>query len=698
MIVPHPHRSWSTSLTGAVLLLLLNACASFEVEPPEQELLRPPMEQAAEEVDGAAEEDEETGPRITPTPGVDITSTEAAGAADRIGESLTGDPIRVAYNGVPLVAFINQVFGNELGMSFVISPGLQTKTDLVTLRFTEPVSPRQLFDTVRILLREYGVSIREQDGVLTFLATQDVTSGDVPLLISGRTLPAVPATHRTIFQMVPLKVSRTNRVSGLLKQAYPNSGLTIQTDPDRNTLLLMGKPEEVRQALDMIEVLDQPMLQGRYGVIIEPDFVDVETLGYSLTQILAAEGYQVSSGSPGGSSILLPLADLNKLMVFAPDQQVLNHIVEWVKTLDEEQRATIEEALFTYEVQNTQAEELMGTLNSMIGAGPAETQAPGTGAAAAGMSSGSARPGETGAEGRQGRIVVDENRNLLLFRGSGKEWSEILRVIEVLDKPVPSVLIEVLIAEITLNDEEGSGFEFLLNESLNGDWGVSGGTLGRLGLSERGLSLVLDSGGQTRAVLNLFYEESRVSIRSSPKLLVKSGEEASIEVGNEIPVITQTSESGFQEQGDTSVLQEITYRKTGVLLSIRPVVQASGLVDLVISQELSEAQPTDPSSLDGSPTILNRTINTSLTLRDGGSLLMGGLIANNQSSGETGLPGLAKMPLVGRLFRNDTYNNDRTELMIMVVPYVITDHEEGWRLTESLKQSLELHQQYSAEG
>jgi general secretion pathway protein D len=265
---------------------------------------------------------------------VDITATEAAGLADQIGASLQGDPIRVAFNGVPIVAFINQVFGNELGMSFVISPGLQTKSDLVTLRLTEPVSPRQLFDTSRSLLREYGVSIRESEGVLTFLATQEISSSDVPLLISGRTLPQVPATHRTVFQLVPMRVVRANRVSGLLKQAYPASGLKIMEDGDRNNLLLMGKPDEVRQALAMLEVLDQPMLQGRYGVIVEPDYVNVEDLASALAKVLTAEGYQVSNNGPGGSSILLPLETMNKLLVFAPDNQILNHITGWVRTLE----------------------------------------------------------------------------------------------------------------------------------------------------------------------------------------------------------------------------------------------------------------------------------------------------------------------------------------------------------------------------
>ena len=289
-----------------------------------------------------------------------------------------------------------------------------------------------------------------------------------------------------------------------------------------------------------------------------------------------------------------------------------------------------------------------------------------------------------------GRIVVDKNRNLLLFRGSGKEWAELREVIEKLDRSVPSVLIEVLVAEVTLSDEEKTGFDFLVKGAL-GSRGITAGTRGTLGVGAGGLSFTLDSGGQTRAMLNFFRKDDRVVIRSRPRLLVKSGETASIDVGNEIPVITQRSNSDTEAEGSTNVLQDVTYRKTGVQLEIKPLVQANGLVDLKISQELSEVLPGAATNLTGSPTILNRRISTSLTLKDGGSLLMGGLISGNQSAGMTGVPLLSDVPLLGRLFRADSLQEDRTELLVMVTPYVVADHEEGWELTRQVQEQLGLH-------
>ena len=440
-------------LCAAVLIpWLASGCATVEVEPfPDP--LRPPKPLPATttglgEVPSPAE-DARTGPRTTRAPGVVIQRTVAEGIADRLGEDLTGDPIRVSFHDVPLVPFINEVFGEELGMSFVISPGLE--------------------DRARDARGEGGES--------------------------------------------------------------------------------RGDGRETRRDTE------QPRAAGPAG----------------------------------------------------------------------------------------------------------------------------------------GRIVVDRNRNMLLFRGSGKEWAEIRRVIERLDRAVPSVLIEVLIAGVTLADEERTGFEFLIRGAI-GSRGLTAGTIGGLGIAAGGLSFALEGTGSDRAaVLNLFYKDDRVVIRSRPRLLVKSGETASIDVGNEIPVVTRTTDSDQVVEGTTNVLREISYRKTGVQLEIKPLVQANGLVDLAISQQLSEALPSADTSLAGSPTILNRRISTSLTLRDGGSLLMGGLISGNQSGGTTGVPVLGQLPLVGHLFRTDAVQEDRTELMIMVTPYVIADHEEGWELTRRIREQLNLH-------
>ena len=657
-------------------LLCLASCKTLTVDP------LPPS--SVSSTDSASQdapplEEQRRELQVSRTPGVVIQRSVAEGMADDLGASLVGDPIKVSFHDMPLVAFINEVFFKELGMSFFIGPSLRERRDLVTLRFNEPLPPSQLFATATSVLREYGVDLRQADGVLTFVPSEDAKSKDVPLLVSGRALPEVPPSHRTIFQLVPLRVVEAALVRNLLRDAFEDyEDLYVQEGDRGNSVLLMGPRTLIERALPMIDVLDQPLLHGRNGIIVEPNFLSPNDLARALREVLEAEGYRVSEGDDG-SIIFVTLDEMNKLVVFAVDEAALVHVEKWTHILDEERREEVDDGVFAYQLRHKQAQSIVETLNSFA----------------------QERDGSQGESTRRqaspGGLVVDKGSNMVLFRGSGKEWAELLRLLDLLDRPVPSVLIEVLIAEVTLSDLEGSGLEFLLKASGSGKNAVVS-TLGRLGLRSSGLSATLNSAGQVRAMLSFFDQDSKVVIRSSPKVIVKSGETASINVGNEIPVIVQTTEQGTLIGGSTNVLQQVSYRKTGVEMEITPVVQADGFVSLTTGLTLSEARPSDSASLDGSPTILDRTLGTSLTLRDGGSVMIGGLTSTTRSLGKQGVPVLGRIPVLGRFFRSELYQEDRTELVVMVIPYVVSNHHEVQEMTERFRQQLELHPPEEASG
>ena len=384
----------------------------------------------------------------------------AEGAADRLGEQLTGPPIEVSFHDLPLITFINEVFGERLGMSFVVAPGLADIAEVVTLRLTEPLSPRRLFDVARNVLSDYGIALREDDGVITFAPSEDAATGGIPLITSGgRTLPRVPDSHRTIFHFVPLRVGGPSIID-VLEDAFEGQDLDVAHDRDRGGILLKGRRGLIEQAIDIIEVLDQPFLRSRHAAILDPAFLEADLLAKELDRILEAEGYRVGVDSASGSALLITIEHLNKIIVFSSERSVLEHIKEWARILDDRRQESVEEAWFTYEVRNTQAAELTDTLNAILG-GSAQRRTSASTPGAASSTAGAASGRQTGVTSIAGGLVVDQNRNLILFRGSGREWADILAVIKVLDKPVPSVLVEVVMAEVTLSDTEGSGFDFL---------------------------------------------------------------------------------------------------------------------------------------------------------------------------------------------------------------------------------------------
>ncbi len=689
------------------VLMVLTSCSNFWHKPTAAEQGKEivkfePLRDAKDFATITSQpQSQQQSPQVTkfkPGPGVSISSTVADATAKELSLNLTGAAISGNYHNIPLPVFINEVFGEQLGLSFTLDPQIEKQEDLVTLRLIEAVPPAELFRIAMRTLNTYGVAVSQQGDVLSFTIDKNITAGETPLLVSGRTLPEVPQSHRPIFMFVPLKVVTNTKVAGWVRDALTGKDIQVNEDPMRNAVLLKGKPDLVNQALSIIEVLDQPIMRGKFSTSIEPAFVKVEALSKNLKEVLNAEGYDAQIKSQIGSIILIPLEGTNQLVVFASSQQIINHVREWVEVLDRRQQMSIDQGIFTYEVRNTEAAHIVELLNSFENGGGDSFSR--SGASANGLDAGSALSDVTtttqgaGTQGATARVnggnfVVDTNRNTIIYKGSGQAWLDMLPVIQTLDKAAPSVLIEVLLAEVSLNDSERTGFEFVANGSqkLSGQTYASKiSTLGGFNLGTAGLSATLDSAGETRAILNMFYENKRAEIRSRPRLMVKSGQQATIDVGTEVPTVSSNSQS--TTNSDAPILQSIQYRKTGVRLTVVPVVHASGHVDIEIDQELSEAQPNESSSID-SPSVFNRKIQTTVTLQDGGSILIGGLISSSKSLGKSGVPWFGKLPIIGKLLSADSTSSARTELMVMIIPYVIDTPSEGQAITKSIQQAFQ---------
>jgi len=698
------------------LALALSGCAIDPSPTPLPEPIRPPQQQQAYDANlkQGSVRDEQTlkAQRFQTTPGqVRTGPTYVEASADVLGQNLSGPAISLNLNNFPLPAFINEVFGNRLGLSFSVAPALQAKTDLVSLRLSEPQPPADLFATARFVLADYGVAVTEREGVLYFQPADNSANDNLPLLVSGSALPDVPMSHRPVFQQIPMRVVRSDSMLVWLKDMFTGTSLQVSSDPLRNTIMLRGPIELIRQASQAVELFDQPALKGSHSLAISPVYSDAEALGSALVKVLQAEGYDVSENPPLGGVVVLKLKELQRILVFAADPSILATARHWVELLDRQSQEQVENGLFVYQVRNTQAAGIATMLGALGYSAtiPASGLNDGNTSSATGERLGSLTGGSTQAsrststsgsspttiEGRpeQGNVVVDANRNAIIYKGSGQQWLQLRPLLEELDRPVPSVMIDVLLAEVNINDREGLGIDWRNITASLGGKELLIGTANGLGASGLNIS-ALNSAGQTKAALNAFYENRQAVIRSSPKLMVRSGEEARIEVGNEIPVVTGTTQS--TDTTNAPITQTVQYRKTGVLLTIKPTVQASGVVDLQVSQELSES--TDTSTGENlTPVINNRKIETALTLRDGGSVMLAGLISSNRGRGDTGVPLLGDIPWVGNLFKSQSSSENRTELIVMIIPYIIRNFDEAQGITQSYRDRLPLNSADSLE-
>ena len=684
-------------LLGLVIAFLAGACAQ-----PGKVRLPEPLDPVYPRVSATAQALATGTPpsqalRRSPTPTPPGVGSAASGLGVYEGmPPVKGGPINANIEGVPVPAFINEFFGNILAVTFQMDPAVAKLNDLVTLRTSGPQSPANFYRLAVQVLRTYGVSTSYEDGRVLFGLKSQGGDFQPPLVLSGRTLPQVPVTHRPIFQLVELQSVRTSDVNQWLRTAFKTEGLEIQDDLNRNAVVLYGKPDIVRQAVAAIQVLDRPYMRGRVSTRLEPAFVTADELAKRLVDVLVAEGYGASIHSGQGviqstAVVVLPLSSANTVLIFAADAGVLEHAVEWARTIDHPNPTAGADSLFYYLAQNTRAEDIARTLNGVRAAAAQPVAAvaaavPGLAGPAAVAVTPAAAGGLSG-----GRLVVDEPRNALIFQGPASDWGRILPLVKQMDKAARQVMIEVTIAEVSLDDNEEFGISWLAKNDVgrfNGT--LTQGVLAGATSGSSGLTYLLDVAGQTRAQLRAFAEDNRVTVLSTPRLMVKSGAEASIDVGTEVPTISSQSTSPQQTEGTSNLLQTIQYRKTGIILNIKPIIYSDNRVDLEIRQEVSEALPLGTNSSVQSPSIFNRAVSTSLSLRDGSSILIGGLMSSRATNVDSGVPYLKDIPVIGNVFKSQTKRKNRTELVLMIVPYIVESDDQATALTRSLGERYQL--------
>jgi general secretion pathway protein D len=696
-------------LAACVLSLCWLAGCAPEIENPGADLRSLPLKPAQPVAPvspnrliagGARQGTVRAGP---PPPGAPPTPTRAEPTV-----ALSGPPATLTIEQMPLPAFINTVFGETLHLNFEIDPRIAQRTDVVTLRTGRALPPGEILTLARSILRDYGIQVTIA-GDLARVVPNEALLSQVPAIIRGRSTAEVAENLRPLFEYTPVANIAASEMAVWLQAAF---GTKLKITPAANALILLGLPEDVDAADEAIRTLDQPRLAGRRSLRIEPAFWSANQLADRLSDILRAEGYNVSTSLQSPAAIvILSLRPSNSLVVFASDQKTLSHVEEWSRDLDKVSKADPQKSLFYYGVRNTTAESIASILNAVLQGNAAARAATGpnlqdsAGSAAQGLpggQQGGAPP--TAAAGIStasssgpppgtpppGRIVTDPARNAIIFQGSAEEFGQLRPLLENLDQAAREAIIEVTVAEITLSSDDKLGVEGVLKFSGFGQPHQVISTLGGTGLGTSGLNYtILNAAGATRAVLNAFATDNRVKVLSTPKLLTRSGGDARIQVGAQVPIVTsQGTSSQLQTQGTSAILQSIQYRDTGVILSLKPTIYAGNQINLDIKQEVSEAVPNNTSGLS-TPVINNRTISTQLSLHDGATVLMGGLIQENVSSTDTGVPFLKDVPGVGYLFGNQEVSKTRSELFVFITPYIVNSTEEAARMSELFKRRYE---------
>jgi len=599
-----------------------------------------------------------------------VVSTRQPATDAQIAALISEGTVDAALTPQPIPQFVATVFGNLLSLPYSVGPDVAGRTDLISGGTGGAISRRDLFRVTQLALKQYGIEVYIEGGAIivgsnpTGTASADITRG------------RMTSPGGRIVQLFPVRTIEVTVLQSLLTDLYPElTGARVTIDQLSNTLIISGQSRDVAAVTQALRDLDQPRFAGAEVLRVEPIYWAADALATSLEQVLVAEGFVVSRQAAARRSIvILSFQTANQVLIFTDDQEVLARVRYWVQQLDQPAALGDRLTTFVYQVRNTDAQSL-----GQLAAGQSLTSAtarppvgvPGTAPAPVEAANGTT-PGATGQFGA-GRLLVDPVGNRILFTGTASDYAQLYSLLQTLDAPAPQVVIEVIIAEVTLTDNTRVGVE-LFGREARGDGFLSGGTLGGLGIGSDGATLTF-VGPDLRATFNAFASNSRVNILSRPRLVTRSGGQARFQVGTDVPIITSQRATGVQATpGTTDILQSVQYRQTGVILEIEPVVYGDR-VDITISQEISEVGD-PPNTAIASPTILNRSLTTQIALTDGWTGVLGGLISNSYSKGNTGIPFLKDIPLLGSAFQSNTVSGTRTELLVLLTPTIVRTNDE----------------------
>lgn len=595
------------------------------------------------------------------------------------------------------------ILGDILKVNYLIDPAVQ---GTITVQTSRPLPRSALLATLEKILRLAGAALIGSDHVYEIVPLEKAPRETARLEVGTERARREPGFS---IRVVPLEFASAAEMQKILEPLLPAGGI-LRVDEARNLLILGGTRRELDAWLETVEVFDVDWLKGMSFGVFPLQFTDPKTLAEELKTILT----QDPSSPLAGVLRFVPIERLNALLVISPRPAYVEQAQSWVERLDRGGDGT-ERRLYVYYVQNGRAANLAAVLSEIFipeaapGRPPEARLAPGlqpveirpvTGTETAqGPEAGAAAQPE-GALTRapvapeagevftlrgegQIRIIPDEATNALVILARPADYRMIKAALEKLDIVPLQVLIEATIAEVTLTDELKYGLQWFFRAGES-EFTLSEVATGAVAQIFPGFSYLL-GGTDVRTALNALASVTDVKVISSPQVMVLDNQTSTLQVGDTVPVATQSAVSVIDPEAP--IVNTIEFRDTGVILTVTPRVNAGGLVIMEIDQEVSDVVATTTSGID-SPTFQRRSITSTVAIQSGESVALGGLIRDSQSSTESGVPILSDIPILGALFRSTDAETKRTELLVLITPRVVGSLEEARAVTEELRGRL----------
>jgi len=622
-------------------------------------------------------------------------------------------------------------FAAALNLNYWIDPRVQGQ---VTARSFGPIYVDDLFPVFLQILRSNGYSAVKQGDIYMIVPAEETKT-------RARVDSERGEGDRFVIDMVKVTHVSAERIVEMLNP-FVSPGGDVVAYPRNNLIVITDLASNAKRLRELVQTFDNDSFHDLSGKVYKINHASLEEIGEELVGIL--EAYHVVE--TGSRVQVIPLIRLNSIAVIAFDPAVFANVEYWLSVLDVPGAGGSERRVYVYKVENSKAVDLAEVLNELyeslaeeadqalarprsgalaergLGLGGGLESARGRAQQtvgqqrvrnqeAAAVLSDASEGGVSGFFEQQIQIVADEITNSLVILATPRDYQMIKGVLAELDIVPRQVLVEMLIAEITLGDDMSLGIEHTIgspasNTDNNSDSGTGAGLTTGLAnvlfdeddsfrvdgvFGGSGLNATLSwFGGDYTATLSALANKQKLKVLSRPHILTADNQEARILVGAEIPIVTSQSDSGSQTDGTSVFRQNVEYRDTGVVVHVTPQVNSQGLVNMIISQEQSDiAGSTLQVQGIVSPSFTTRETETTVVVQSGETIVIGGLIGETKRETRSGIPFLMDIPVLGQLFRASSDESDRTELIILITPYVVRDRSEARSVTEEFQSRVD---------
>ena len=605
-----------------------------------------------------------------------------------------GGDISLDFTDADIRDVVRAVFGEILQQSYTIDPKV---TGRITLKTGRPIAKDAVLQALEAALKMSGYAIN---------LTNDIYNVVPADAVQKRAQISYGADdHQNAgygIEVIPLEYVSAEEMQRIINPLVPE-GAIAQIDAKRNLIFLSGSEPDRVAIRETIARFDVNYLKGMSFALIQPAHASAETLASELDKIFGEANSPIA-----GLVRLVPMQRINSLLVITSRRNYLKEVQRWVARLDVTP-VTPDRKLYFYRLQNARAHDIAEILGRIFGgsissgyeqatqySGQAFSPSLGSKVGTIATNAGSTAPAATQTPIAQSalpqfgstpnantpQIVTDEANNALIIRADAASYAAIEDVVKQMDVPPNQVMVEATIVEVTLNDTLKYGVEWYF-KNANETYTMS--PSGSVATHFPGLGITY-AGTNLQAALSMLGGLTDVTVISSPKILTLDNKAATIEVGDQIPIVTQTAVS--TTTNGSPIVSNVEQRDTGVILSVTPRIGNSGIVYLDVSQEVSTSTQTTTSNID-SPTIQQRRIHSTVAVNDGATIALGGLIQNSQTKGDSGIPFLKDIPILGAAFSTKSDVRGRTELLVFLTPHVIRNLPAALNMTEKLKQDLE---------